>query len=401
MSEETRTPRRVVPGPSGIAAKAVALREEKAQAIKGLIDREKTVTEMAPQEPTIGEAHRARSIPPLMPFQGVGKLAGGSAGVMSEIGTINKGGYNKFHGYHYARMEDLLHVLTPLMGKHGIAVFQNEIEIKTIENRIAVTYEFSIIHSSGEVWPERPRFTGMSMGRDSKGNYDDKAINKAHTAARKYFLLSLFQVPAGDFDDADPGSSSQPATQSKQTAVVERATSQQQPIAKERPRTVPGPATSLEQPNPEERLLPQKIGLGKGAGAEQWTKTFIDAIEGAETEEELAQWDELNGAVLQKLLEEHRELYQQIDKVMTRRILEIAPLSAMPDAKNDTQEAMNWVAQQLMDAESYEAAMELWNKAVAPHEPEFEQADWELLMNEWRRAEIRLNPDPEPEPEAA
>ena len=169
-----------------------------------------------------------------MPFQGVGKLAGAIAGVMSEIGTINKGGYNKFHGYHYARMEDLLHVLTPLMGKHGIAVFQNEVDIKTIENRIAVTYEFSIIHSSGEVWPERPRFTGMSMGRDSKGNYDDKAINKAHTAARKYFLLSLFQVPAGDFDDADPGSSSQPATQSKQTAVVERATRTEQPESHQR-----------------------------------------------------------------------------------------------------------------------------------------------------------------------
>jgi hypothetical protein len=70
----------------------------------------------------------------------------------------------------------------------------------------------------------------------------------------------------------------------------------------------------------------------------------------------------------------------------------------MPDAKNDTQEAMNWVAQQLMDAETYEQAEGLWNAAVAPHESEFDPADWELLMNEWRRAEIRLNTDVEPEP---
>jgi hypothetical protein len=352
----------------------------------------------------------ARSQLPITP---VGKIAAAIASVMSEIGTIQKGGYNKFHNYHYARMEDLLHVLTPLMGRHGLGVIQNEIEIKTIENRIATTYEFSIIHSSGEVWPERPRFTGMSMGRDSKGNYDDKAINKCHTAARKYFLLSLFQVPAGDFDDADPGpatshqqpnpekraiTAEQPERRERPRTVRGPATSIQQPITDERPRTVPGPATLQQQPITDERLLPQKIGLGAGAGADMWALKFIEAVEQAETEEELAQWDELNGVVLQKLLEEHRELYQQIDKVMTRKLLEIAPLSAMPDAKNDTQEAMNWVAQQLMDAETFEEAMELWNKAVAPHEDKFDPADWELLMNEWRRAEIRLLPEPEPEP---
>lgn len=340
---------------------------------------------------------RLRERPPILPFQGVGKLAGAIASVMSEIGSIPKGGYNKFHNYHYARMEDLLHVLTPLMGRHGIGVIQNEVEIKTIENRIAVTYEFSIIHSSGEMWPERPRFTGMSMGRDSKGNYDDKAINKAHTAARKYFLLSLFQVPAGDFDDNDPAP---PATSLKQPTAVERAATTEKPNSTQRPRTVPGPATPSKQPVTDERA-PHKITLGQGAGADQWAKTFIEVVEKAETEDELAQWDELNSAVLQTLLEKHYDLYQQVDKVMTRRILEIAPLSAMPDAKNDTQEAMNWVAQQLMDAETYEEAQNLWNVAVAPHESEFEVADWDLLMNEWRRAEIRLNPDPpEPEPEA-
>jgi hypothetical protein len=396
MSNEPTPPRRpIVPGPTnqGLAARAVAMREQKAN-----LEKETRAAPSPMEWEREQQAKRMSLPPPILPFQGVGKLAGAIASVMSEIGTIQKGGYNKFHNYHYARMEDLLHVLTPLMGKHGIAVFQNEIEIKTIETRIAVTYEFSIIHSSGEIWPERPRFTGMSMARDSKGNFDDKAVNKAHTAARKYFLLSLFQVPAGDFDDADPGSSQQPATQPKQSAVVERAAGTEQPVAKQRPRTVPGPATSLQQPITDERLLPQKIGLGKGAGAESWAQAFIDAVEGAETEEELAQWDELNGAVLQKLLEEHRELYQKIDKVMTRRILEIAPLSAMPDAKNDTQEAMNWVAQQLMDAETYEQAEGLWNAAVAPHESEFDPADWELLMNEWRRAEIRLNTDVEPEP---
>jgi hypothetical protein len=45
--------------------------------------------------------------------------------------------------------------------------------------------------------------TGMSRCRDSKGGFDDKSMNKCHTAARKYFLLALFQIPTGDIDDAD------------------------------------------------------------------------------------------------------------------------------------------------------------------------------------------------------
>ena len=49
------------------------------------------------------------------------------------------------------------------------------------------------------------RQTGVSTCRNSKGGWDDKSLNKCHTAARKYFLLSLFQIPTGEEDDADKG----------------------------------------------------------------------------------------------------------------------------------------------------------------------------------------------------
>ena len=71
------------------------------------------------------------------------------------------------------------------------------------DRTIAIQYAFTIFHTSGEVWPERPVQTGMSRCRDSRGGFDDKAINKCHTAARKYFLLALFQIATGDEDDAD------------------------------------------------------------------------------------------------------------------------------------------------------------------------------------------------------
>jgi hypothetical protein len=36
-------------------------------------------------------------------------------------------------------------------------------------------------------------------------------LNKCHTAARKYFLLALFQIPTGDEEDADRGEDERPA----------------------------------------------------------------------------------------------------------------------------------------------------------------------------------------------
>jgi hypothetical protein len=333
-----------------------------------------------------------------MPPGPIGKIAGAIAGVMSEIGSIPKTGYNKFHNYHYATLPDLLHVLTPLMGRHGVVVFQSEVEIKTVENRIAVTYEFTVAHSSGETWPERLRFTGMTMGRDGKGNYDDKAINKAHSAARKYFLLALFQVPTGDFEDADEG----PATQPKQTAVVERATPYQQPETQQRPRTVPGPgpATSNKQPIVAERPLPEgphKIGFTPGMTADVWAAAYLKAIGAASSQQEISEWDGLNDATLQRLSDKYPEVYEQVKAAADQRMEQFAPpleatTEAMPDPKEDPGAALNWVAQGLVDSKTLPDAEAFWNTMVAPREQDFDPVDWELLLEEFKRNEVRLTP---------
>jgi hypothetical protein len=373
-------PSNPVPGPSGIAAQAIAMREQKA------------VLEKA-----------TRAAPPILPFQGVGNLAKAIASVMASVGTIEKGGYNSFHRYKYARMEDLLVALTPLMGKAGLAIFQNEIEIKQIETRVAVTYEFSIIHESGEMWPERPRFTGMAMARDSKGNWDDKAINKCHTSARKYFLLALFQVPSGDFDDADPGPAPEDANQRQEKAPV------------------PGPKDANPERNAREQAaqqavqtskkatedgIPHKIVLGQGAGADQWASTFIRAIGKCASQDEIKQWDAANDQALQQMSQHYPEVYEAISAAVERRIsdLEAAPSSpvskpglgngsGMPSPKPDAQEAINWVAAQLQQLKSWEGAKAFWNQYVMPRESEFDVPDWEMLMEEWKRTELRLAPE--------
>ena len=57
---------------------------------------------------------------------GTAQLTTAIAAVMQEIDTVAKRGENAFHRYRYARMEDILKEVTPLLGKHGIVIFQSE-----------------------------------------------------------------------------------------------------------------------------------------------------------------------------------------------------------------------------------------------------------------------------------
>jgi hypothetical protein len=67
----------------------------------------------------------------------------------------------------------------------------------------------------------------------------------------------------------------------------------------------------------------------------------------------------------------------------------------MPSPKPDAQEAINWVAAQLQQLKSWEGAKAFWNQYVMPRESEFDVPDWEMLMEEWKRTELRLAPEDE------
>ena len=335
-------------GSGGIAARAIAMREARGE------------------QPGLVQIREAPT-PSLLPIGPVGNMAGAIAAVMCNIGTIKKGGFNAYHKYHYARMEDLLEALTPLMGQNGLAYTQNEIEISKVEgNRVAVLYEFTMMHKSGEI--TRVRQSGMAIARDSKGNWDDKSIAKCHTNARKQYLLGLFNVPSGDFEDSDKDDRQQ----------------EQRPI--------PGPKqaeakTTSREAAPVEQKGPHRIALGQGAGADQWAGAYIKAISTAKSEAEVKQWDQLNDDILQALSEKYPGVYDQVDAATTRHL---ANLGASPSVPTDPQEAMNWIASQLQGFASYEAAEAFWNQKVAPLEKQFDVTDWEMLMQEWRRAETRL-----------
>ena len=122
------------------------------------------------------------------------------AKVMGADLYIQKRGKNAFHGYKYATVGDILDKIQPLMSEAGLVIFQDEGPTEFLDegNVMATRYWFTLAHISGAVWPQKFVHTGMSACRNSKGGFDDKAANKCHTAARKYFILGLFQIPTGE-----------------------------------------------------------------------------------------------------------------------------------------------------------------------------------------------------------
>jgi hypothetical protein len=123
--------------------------------------------------------------------------------IMLKVKNVEKHGENKFHNYKFARVEDLMFQVQPALAEAGLVITQDEVRHEIVSDALMLaTYAFSLSHKSGVTWGPVHQ-TGMASLKNSKGGYDDKALNKCHTAARKYFILGLFQVPAGDLPDAD------------------------------------------------------------------------------------------------------------------------------------------------------------------------------------------------------
>lgn len=147
------------------------------------------------------------------------KIAEAVLKVMSQVGYVQKKGVNSFQNYKYASIEGILEKVQPALVDCGLVIVQSEIshEIVAEGNMMEAVYEFTLHHSSGET--STPiRQTGLSSLRNSKGGYDDKALNKCHTTARKYFILGLFQIPTGLADDADAEEDKPPVNAAEQAA---------------------------------------------------------------------------------------------------------------------------------------------------------------------------------------
>lgn len=218
--------------------------------------------------------------------------------IMADVGSVKKDGENKFHNYKYATASDILHKLQPLLAREGLVIFQNELTREMIADgsALAISYEFVLAHKDGELWADKPRFTGMAAARNAKGGFDDKSGNKCHTAARKYFLLALFQIPTGDYDDADEQEDRPPVKQSS-------------PIQPQEVKPPVHPETG--EVSPHEINAPSATAYGS---------LFIAAVGIAQSASEVFQWQEDNKAKLAKLKDSAPKIYERVTAAINAKI---------------------------------------------------------------------------------
>ena len=121
-------------------------------------------------------------------------------------------------GYNYRGIEDILPAVKTLFAKHGVHVSPNHTLVsdefglgnKGNQRRVVLHSGFSFYAADGS------SFTCFTMGEAM--DTQDKALNKAMTAAYKYALIQTLAIADGDDPDAYQPGESAPATETQPAA---------------------------------------------------------------------------------------------------------------------------------------------------------------------------------------
>ena len=146
------------------------------------------------------------------------------------------------------------------------------------------------MHESGRgVAVSRSGRPAVSDTRTSKGTFDDKGLNKCHTSARKYFLLSLFQIPTTDEDDADRGDNDAGYSAKK-------------------------PAPRAEKPAPKkvEKRTAAEIPRPAGIKAVDWGRELVEQFNLCASPQELDAWIIANEHPLADLKEMAPQVWERV-----------------------------------------------------------------------------------------
>lgn len=116
--------------------------------------------------------------------------------VMLEVGHIDKSGYNSHHKYKFTRSEDICKRFQRVMSRHGLLLVPSMSEFHRDDNKSVIKWEMTLVDTE----------SGQEIKQDwwsEAADTQDKGINKAATAAIKYYLLKTFLVPDESEPDAD------------------------------------------------------------------------------------------------------------------------------------------------------------------------------------------------------
>jgi len=130
--------------------------------------------------------------------------------VAAEISAVSKNGTadKSMGGYSFRRIEDVMNVMHPLLSRHSLVLNVDTIhhELHPVDVKVSggvkrrieclVKCAYSVTGPSGDPVP-----LGSFVGEAHA--YDDKATNKAYSAALKLFLLQTFMIPTADAVDTE------------------------------------------------------------------------------------------------------------------------------------------------------------------------------------------------------
>lgn len=128
------------------------------------------------------------------------KILTALAKVMEKAAYVQKTGRNDFQNYSYATEADLLAVLRPAMLEEGLLLIPSLHSYTNIDEHgnTTITMDYTLAHTSGEIWPEKIRGIGQGNDRARSGAVGDKGVYKALTGCHKYVLFKLFHIATGD-----------------------------------------------------------------------------------------------------------------------------------------------------------------------------------------------------------
>jgi hypothetical protein len=150
--------------------------------------------------------------------------------VMSEIGSIPKDAQHQ-QGYSYQSIQAVSARLNTVMSKHGLLCLPSVASWHVVDGRYIVEYDMQFVDADSGDSVHRSWVSEATLGitkKDGGFMIDDKAMNKAHGNALKYFLLRTFIVSAQDDPDGDETDHyptpriQQPTTNAKASAPVDR-----------------------------------------------------------------------------------------------------------------------------------------------------------------------------------
>lgn len=116
--------------------------------------------------------------------------------VMSEMGYVQKTGYNTFHKYNYVEESAIVDRVRKAMVEVGLAISMNMLEFNISGDYAVGKVEFTLYCiDTGESVVSSIVVEGQDKG--------DKKFPKLYASAMKYFLMKTFLIPTGDDPEAD------------------------------------------------------------------------------------------------------------------------------------------------------------------------------------------------------